>query len=162
MKCPNCGTDLNKNDNFCYYCGHKVRTICNCWVKEGAYNCGKSKCPGYGLTIPQLQEEYYPKIIHGEIAARTGMEKLIQKYAESNPGSVLAVIGLDHPAATAVYDCLVKKHMNDFEGTYFNLLIRRNQVRNRESAPINQGAAFGSIPQTRKKRKRHKKISGRK
>lgn len=162
MKCPNCGMDLNEKDNFCYHCGHKARANCSCWIKRGNYNCGKSKCPGYGLVIPQLQEEYYPRLIHGEITARTGIEKLIQKYAEPNPGSVLAVIGLKHPATAAVYDCLVKKHMNDFEGTYFNLLIRRNQVHNRESAPINQGAAFDSIPQTRKKQKKHKKKIGHK
>lgn len=49
MKCPNCGVEVKENGNFCPHCGTKLRNECECWIKGGKYNCGESKCPGYGL-----------------------------------------------------------------------------------------------------------------
>lgn len=49
MKCPECGSETKDNDNFCSECGTKLKSVCDCWIKRGKYNCGKSKCPGYGL-----------------------------------------------------------------------------------------------------------------
>lgn len=51
MICPNCGnTEIAEENNFCIICGAKLRDACKCWVKKkDNYNCGESRCPGYGL-----------------------------------------------------------------------------------------------------------------
>lgn len=54
MECLVCHGEVKKTDNFCTYCGAKIKKSCNCWVrKEDNYNCGKSSCPGLKLLIPK-------------------------------------------------------------------------------------------------------------
>lgn len=50
-KCSYCGREQPIGNNFCGYCGIKVSEICDCWVKEKPYNCGRSKCPGIRLFL---------------------------------------------------------------------------------------------------------------
>lgn len=53
-KCPICNALVLESDNFCMYCGTKLKETCNCWVlKKDNYNCGKSSCPGISLLIPK-------------------------------------------------------------------------------------------------------------
>lgn len=51
VKCPTCSREVSEKDNFCQYCGKKIRDTCRyCWVrKKDNYNCGESNCPGCGL-----------------------------------------------------------------------------------------------------------------
>ncbi len=49
VKCKKCNFKNNKDGNFCVKCGAKLKEICNCWIKKELYNCGKEKCPSYGL-----------------------------------------------------------------------------------------------------------------
>ena len=54
LKCPNCKVELSAADNFCSYCGTKLKRTCNCWVKKNDnYDCGESSCPGLKLLIPK-------------------------------------------------------------------------------------------------------------
>lgn len=56
-KCPVCGNEqISDQDNFCTNCGAKLRTICNCWVKKGSYNCSESSCPGYRLHYTDIKK----------------------------------------------------------------------------------------------------------
>ena len=56
MKCPYCGSNrVKENDNFCGECGRKLKTVCNCWIKKGGYNCGEDSCPGRELFIKELR-----------------------------------------------------------------------------------------------------------
>lgn len=72
-----------------------------------------------------IQDEYYEKLIKNEIQATTGIDKIIQFYAVTNPEVVLAIIGLKHPAAVTVHKYLAKKNQGCFRNTYFNTLISR-------------------------------------
>lgn len=72
-----------------------------------------------------IQSKYYEKLIKKEIPATTGIDKIIQAYAVTNPDIVLAMIGLKHPASVTVHKYLVKKNQGCFRGTYFNALISR-------------------------------------
>ena len=49
--CEICGTENREEANFCRLCSNKLRTVCNCWVKKGPYNCGQRKCPGKNLAV---------------------------------------------------------------------------------------------------------------
>lgn len=50
MICSYCGKENKETDNFCAFCGKKLKKKCKCWVnKKDNYNCGKDSCPGYGL-----------------------------------------------------------------------------------------------------------------
>lgn len=49
MKCPHCNKAVSNKDNFCGFCGKKLKQECSCFVKKGTYNCRLDKCPGYGL-----------------------------------------------------------------------------------------------------------------
>ena len=52
MVCPNCKSEVNNLDNFCMYCGTKLKRTCKCWVKKkDNYDCGKSSCPGLKLLV---------------------------------------------------------------------------------------------------------------
>ena len=73
----------------------------------------------------RIQNEFYEKLIKNEIPATTGINKIIQVYAVSNPDVVLAIIGLKHPAAITVHKYLAKKNQGCFRNTYFNALISR-------------------------------------
>ena len=54
MKCPHCGSDrITEKANFCGSCGKKLKTVCNCWIKKGSYNCGEDSCPGYELLVKE-------------------------------------------------------------------------------------------------------------
>jgi len=51
MKCPKCLKEIPE-DNFCGFCGAKLREKCECWVlKRHNYSCCEEGCPGYGLLI---------------------------------------------------------------------------------------------------------------
>lgn len=55
MKCPSCGGEV-QDVNFCRHCGKKLKDVCDCWVKEGPYDCGHEKCPGRsGLALIELR-----------------------------------------------------------------------------------------------------------
>ncbi len=47
IRCPSCGKENSEDANFYVHCTKKLRTVCNCWVKKGPYNCGQEKCPEY-------------------------------------------------------------------------------------------------------------------
>ncbi|HBC98711.1 MAG TPA: hypothetical protein DC053_03915, partial [Lachnoclostridium sp.] len=50
MRCKKCNSEVQDQDNFCMYCGSKLKETCNCWIKKkDNYDCGESSCPGYGL-----------------------------------------------------------------------------------------------------------------
>ena len=51
IKCKSCGNKVQETDNFCGFCGTKLKEICDCWVKKGNYNCGEKNCPGYRLFL---------------------------------------------------------------------------------------------------------------
>lgn len=56
MECPYCGSDTVKvKDNFCGHCGKKLKTVCNCWIKKGSYNCGEDSCQGYELLVKEVK-----------------------------------------------------------------------------------------------------------
>lgn len=56
MKCPHCSSDrVTDKDNFCGFCGKKLKKVCNCWIKKGSYNCGEDSCPGYELLIKEAK-----------------------------------------------------------------------------------------------------------
>lgn len=56
MKCPHCGSDrITEKANFCGSCGKKLKTVCNCWIKKGSYNCGEDSCPGYELLVKEAK-----------------------------------------------------------------------------------------------------------
>ena len=57
LKCQNCKTQNNDENNFCFNCGTKLRKECNCWVKKEPYNCERGKCPGYRLYKKIIQEK---------------------------------------------------------------------------------------------------------
>ena len=54
MKCPVCNSEVSEKDNFCMFCGEKLKKECFCWIKKDTYNCGESKCPGYDLHRKKL------------------------------------------------------------------------------------------------------------
>nr|DAZ14928.1 MAG TPA: PROTEIN/RNA Complex, archaeal, ribosomal, 50S, protein.0A [Caudoviricetes sp.] len=47
MICRECGTECSDTANFCRHCGTKLRTVCNCWMKKGPFNCGLKTCPDW-------------------------------------------------------------------------------------------------------------------
>ncbi len=55
MKCMFCGLYNADEDNFCRFCGGKLRKECYCWIKKKPYNCGQDKCPGYRLFHMEKQ-----------------------------------------------------------------------------------------------------------
>ena len=55
MRSPKCLSETPE-DNFCGFCGTKLREKCECWVlKRHSYSCGEEKCPGYGLLIKRAK-----------------------------------------------------------------------------------------------------------
>ncbi len=50
-KCPKCGKEADERNNFCKFCGTKLKEKCDCWVKKGNYDCGECSCPGYKLFM---------------------------------------------------------------------------------------------------------------
>ena len=58
MKCQHCGNErIKEKDNFCGYCGKKIKTECNCWIKKDSYNCGEDSCPGLALLVKEARAE---------------------------------------------------------------------------------------------------------
>ncbi|MCI8387122.1 MAG: zinc-ribbon domain-containing protein [Clostridiales bacterium] len=51
MKCHKCGAIVERDDNFCTYCGAKLHEVCNCWVLHKRNNCNLKKCPGLMLHV---------------------------------------------------------------------------------------------------------------
>lgn len=47
--CEICKKENKEDNNFCIYCGNKLKEKCSCWIKKQPYNCGKQKCPSYRL-----------------------------------------------------------------------------------------------------------------
>ena len=59
MKCPHCGNDrVIEKDNFCGFCGKKLKKVCNCWVKKGSYDCEEDSCPGYELIVKEARNAW--------------------------------------------------------------------------------------------------------
>lgn len=85
MKCPNCGKEIeDKDSNFCIYCGTKLKENCNCWIKNGSYNCGESNCPGYGLfrlekRVADLEKQIKSQLIRKENYS----DEIVKKITES-------------------------------------------------------------------------------
>jgi len=68
MKCSNCDAENIERThdnphvpymplNFCRQCGVKLVETCECWIKDKPYNCGHSKCPGYGLMVEECKNQ---------------------------------------------------------------------------------------------------------
>lgn len=56
MNCPHCGSNqIKDSDNFCGFCGTKLRKICNCWIKKDSYDCGRDSCPGRDLLVEEAK-----------------------------------------------------------------------------------------------------------
>lgn len=55
VHCPGCGKETPDN-NFCKYCGRKLRKACDCWVLHKEYDCGHTRCPGIGLLSKQMEK----------------------------------------------------------------------------------------------------------
>ena len=63
MVCIHCGTNVDNGCNFCRKCGKKLHRLCNCWVKNRVYNCGRDECPGTKLFM--LEDEAAKKAAFG-------------------------------------------------------------------------------------------------
>lgn len=67
MKCRKCGKSVKANDNFCQHCGAKLKAVCDCWIKKGSYDCGKSNCPGYELFKEEkIKDQEISSPIHNQ------------------------------------------------------------------------------------------------
>lgn len=65
MKCKSCGGNHYKEDNFCQYCGKKLKDTCNCWVmKKDNYTCGERNCPGYKYKVKITKNQSVSESIH--------------------------------------------------------------------------------------------------
>lgn len=77
MKCPHCGNDrVTEKDNFCGFCGKKLKKVCNCWVKKGSYDCEEDSCPGYELIVKE---------------ARNALERRRKMAIKLDPSSMMGI-----------------------------------------------------------------------
>lgn len=62
MKCPNCGNEINKSDQFCGTCGFKIPDM-----QQHCPNCGAdvniddNVCHQCGYVLPKLTESNYKR-----------------------------------------------------------------------------------------------------
>ncbi|MCI8348702.1 MAG: hypothetical protein HFE74_04590 [Firmicutes bacterium] len=57
MECPKCKAQNIEQANFCKNCGYKLKQVCNCWVENRAYDCGKNSCPGFLIKYKKSQTD---------------------------------------------------------------------------------------------------------
>lgn len=87
-------------------------------------------------------DKYYEDLINGVIAARTGFNKAIQNLTKKDAGLVLAMIGMDHPAAGVVYRYLVQqKREQSTRGSW--MLFRKRDYESFHMDGFNTGRLKG-------------------
>lgn len=80
--------------------------------------------PELSPSPEQTDDRYYEDLINGRIPARTGFNSAIQAHTKKDAGLVLAMIGLDHPAAKSVYKYLVLQKYEKYGSRVGYLLMR--------------------------------------
>lgn len=78
-------------------------------------------------------DRYYEDLVNGLVPAQTGFNKTIQRLTKKDAGVVLAMIGMDHPAAGVVYRYLVQQKCGQYGDRCGYLLLRKRIMRDSPS-----------------------------